>query len=67
MRNLSWREKLALRAFDELAVLRYCDLPVGIGEKTMRALIAKGLSELVDPNIGEYAKGRCWRRTRKHR
>ena len=62
MSKLSWREKLALRAFEELAVLRYCDLPGGVGEKTMRALIARGMVELVDKSIGEFAKGRCWRR-----
>ncbi len=67
MCELSWREELALRAFEELAVLRYCDLPVGVGEKTMRSLIAKGLAELADPNIGKYAKGRCWRWTQKQR
>ena len=40
--ELNLREESALRAFEQQAVLRYHDLPVGVGSKTMRALIAKG-------------------------
>ena len=62
---LNWREKSVLRAFEEQAVLRFCDLPTGVGTKTMRALIAIGLVELVDNSVGEYAKDRRWRRSAK--
>jgi hypothetical protein len=61
---LNWREKSVLQAFEKQSVLRFCDLPTGVGAKTMRLLIAKGLVELVDKNIGEYAKDRRWRRTK---
>jgi len=64
MSNLSWRVERALRAFEKEVVLRYYDLPRGVGRDTMRVLIAKGLVELVDKNIGEFAKDRRWRRTR---
>jgi len=62
MCNLSWREERALRAFEKEVVFRYHDLPRGVGRDTMRVLIAKGLVELVDKNIGEFAKDRRWRR-----
>ena len=65
MSKLSWREQCALRAFEEQLVLQYHDLPTGIGRDTMRSLIEKGLVELVDKNIGEFAKDRRWRRTQK--
>jgi hypothetical protein len=58
---LNWREKSVLQAFGKRAVLRYYDLPRGVGYKTMRSLIAKGLIEVVDENMGEFAKDRCWR------
>ena len=61
---LNWREESVLRAFEQRAVLRYHDLPRGVGYKTMRALIEKGLVELVDNNIGQFAKDRRWRRTK---
>jgi hypothetical protein len=64
MPMLNWREKCVMEAFEEQAVLRYCDLPTWVGAKTMRGLIEKGLVELVDKNVGEYAKDRCWRRTK---
>jgi hypothetical protein len=63
--NRTGARKAQLRAFEQQAVLRYHDLPVGVGSKTMRALIAKGLVELVDENIVEYAKRRSWRRTKE--
>ena len=62
---LNWREKSAMRAFAEQAVLRFCDLPIGVGYKTMRSLISKGLIELEDKNIGEFAKDRRWKRTKR--
>jgi hypothetical protein len=67
MSNFSWREERALRAFEKEVVLRYYDLPRGVGRDTMRVLIAKGLVELVDKSIGEFAKDRRWRRTRMAR
>jgi hypothetical protein len=48
-------------------VLRYHDLPPGVGRDTMRVLISRGLVELVDKNIGEFAKDRRWRRTQKEK
>jgi hypothetical protein len=63
--ELNWREESALRAFEQQTVLQYHDLPVGVGPKTMLALIEKGLVELVDENVGLYAKGRSWRRTQE--
>ncbi|MGD0192463.1 MAG: hypothetical protein ABSD74_17130 [Rhizomicrobium sp.] len=65
--SVSWREKSALRAFDEQAVLLFHDLPRGVGYKTMRSLLAKGLIELVEPNIGAFAKDRRWRRTKSEK
>jgi hypothetical protein len=64
---LNWREKSALQAFARQAVLRFCDLPIGVGYKTMRSLIAKRLIELVDKNIGEFAKDRRRRRTKSEK
>jgi hypothetical protein len=64
---LNWREKSVLQAFEKQAVLRFCDLPIGVGHKTMRLLIAKGLVEVVDKNIGVFAKDRRWRRTTKQK
>jgi hypothetical protein len=63
LRKLNWREKSAMQAFAKQAVLRYRDLPGGVGTETMHSLIAKGLVELVDENIGEFAKDRRWRQT----
>jgi hypothetical protein len=65
MRKLNWREGRTLLAFERQAVLRFCDLPTYVGSKTMAALVELGLVELVDRSVGEYAKGRCWRRTKK--
>ena len=67
MSKLSWREQCALRAFEKQMVLRYHDLPPGVGRDTMRVLISRGLVELVDKNIGEFAKDRRWRRTQKEK
>jgi hypothetical protein len=53
---LNWREKAVLRIFKRQSVLRYHDLPGGVGTKTMRGLMEKGLVGLVDKNIGEFAK-----------
>jgi len=64
---LNWREKSAMQAFAKQAVLRYHDLPRGVGYKTMRSLIAKGLIELVDKTIGEFAKDRRWRRSKSEK
>jgi hypothetical protein len=65
MPQLNWREERVMGAFEQQAELRYCDLPPWVGFKTMRALIEKGLVELVDKNVGEFAKDRRWRRTKK--
>ena len=67
MTKLNWREESALLAFEEQAVLWYHDLPQGVGGNTMHLLVAKGLVELVDENIGKYAKDRRWRRTKKQK
>jgi hypothetical protein len=61
MISLNWRETRALKAFESRCVLRYHDLPFGVGLKTMRVLVEKGLVELVDENVGEFAKDRSWR------
>ena len=63
MPKLNWREESVMRAFEQQAELRYCDLPPWVGYKTIRGLIEKGLVELVDKSIEEFAKDRRWRRT----
>jgi hypothetical protein len=67
MPKLNWREESVLRAFEQQPVLRFCDLPTFVGPKTMRLLIAKGLVELVDKTVGEYAKDRRWRQTKNQK
>jgi len=64
---LTWREELVLQAFEKETALQFCDLPAGVGHKTMRSLIARGLVELVDNTIGEFAKDHRWRRTKKQK
>lgn len=62
MPDLNWREREALQAFELKAVLYFYDLPTFVGRKTMKGLVARGLVEVVDRKVGEYAGKYAWRR-----
>ena len=61
MKDLDRRSKRALQAFEGHGTLRFCDLPPSVGRKTMARLVAAGLVEVVDPNVGEHSVGYRWR------
>ena len=58
------REERTLEVFKTLKTVRYCDLPAGVGRKTVTRLIAKRSVEVVDPAIGKYAAKYAWRLVR---
>lgn len=41
--DLDWRAMLVLEEFKGREVLRYCDLPPGVGYKTMADLVQRGM------------------------
>jgi hypothetical protein len=55
------RAKLTLEVFKQHETVHYCDLPAGVGAKTVQRLIEKGLVEVVDPTVGRYSKLFAWR------
>ena len=58
------REERTLEVFKSMKTVRYCDLPAGVGRKTVARLMAKRLVEVVDPAIGKYAAKYAWRLVR---
>ena len=44
--------------------VRYCDLPPGVGHKTVERLANKGLAKVVDPRAGRHSKAFTWRLVR---
>ena len=60
----NWREKIALKAFDEHELLRLTDLPGNVGRRTMERLVARGLVEPADSEIGRYSNAFAWTRVR---
>jgi hypothetical protein len=60
----NWREKAALNAFDGEDVLRFADLPRNVGRRTMDRLVARGLVEPVDCDIGRFSADYGWMRVR---
>ena len=58
--DLDWREKLVLQAFEGRTVLRYCDLPPGVGHKTMEYLVDKGIVRIATADIGPHASEYGW-------
>jgi hypothetical protein len=56
-----YRKQKALEAFKKRPVLRFCDLPNGVGMKTMDALVALGQIEVVDPTAGRFSFSYAWR------
>jgi len=56
-----WRTKLVLKRFQERDVLRYCDLPAGVGHKTMALLVEQGVVRVVaEPRGEERRTGGAW-------
>jgi hypothetical protein len=60
-----FRKQKALQAFERRPILRLCDLPNGIGRKTLNELVQLGLIEVADPSIGHYSFGYAWRLKQK--
>jgi hypothetical protein len=60
----NWREKAALDAFNGQDVLHYADLPGNVGRRTMDRLVAKGLIEPANSEIGRYSVDFAWTRVR---
>ena len=58
------RAERALKVFKERQTVHYCELPGGVGHKTVARLIALGLVEVVDPSIGRHSKEYAWRLVR---
>jgi hypothetical protein len=56
-----YRKQRGLEAFKKRPILRFCDLPNGIGIKTMDELIELGLIEVADPTVGRFSFGYAWR------
>jgi hypothetical protein len=52
-----YRHQMALEAFMKHPLLQFCDLPNGVGMKTMDELIALGLIEVADPRVGRFSFG----------
>jgi hypothetical protein len=46
--DFDYREKLVLKEFETRPVLRYCDLPSGVGHMTMARLVKRGLVRVVE-------------------
>ena len=63
-RKISWRETMALDAFNGHEVLHFADLPGNVGRRTMDRLVAKGLIEPADSDIGRYSADFAWTRVR---
>jgi hypothetical protein len=63
-RNPNWREKVALQAFNGHEIVRFTDLPSNVGRRTMDRLVAKGLVEPVDSDIGRFSADYGWMRVR---
>jgi hypothetical protein len=56
-----YRHQMALEAFKKRPLLQFCDLPNGVGMKTIDELIALGLIEVADPTVGRFSFGHAWR------
>jgi hypothetical protein len=63
MGTFNSRMQRAVDALRGCPFVYFYHLPVGVGLKTMDALVRSGLVEEVRPDGGPYAKGRAWRLT----
>ena len=55
--ELDWRAKLVLKEFEGREVMRYCDLPAGVGLKTMDILVRLGIVKVVDEPGKPHSRG----------
>jgi hypothetical protein len=62
--RLTPREAEALRAFEGRTSLRFCELPLNVGQRTMNQLVAKGLIEASDTFISRYSRDYSWKLVR---
>jgi hypothetical protein len=46
--DLDYREMLVLKLFEARPILRYCDLPTGVGRITMQRLVERGLVRAIE-------------------
>ena len=47
--------------FETMGTVRRCDLPPGVGQRTVEQLVKKGIVEIAYPGIGRYSKDFAWR------
>jgi hypothetical protein len=59
-KEITWREKLALTAFEGRELLFSQDLPSGVGRATMRALVARRAVHAVAVETGKIREW-AWR------
>jgi hypothetical protein len=60
-KGLDRRTQRAIETFKSLELIYFHDLPVGVGRKTMALLVERGLVEVVEAQVGIYAKNYAWR------
>lgn len=63
--DLDYREKIVLNALETRGLLRYCELPPGVGYKTMDRLVKRGIVRAVDlPRAKRQPRNLAWERVK---
>jgi hypothetical protein len=61
VKGVNWRAQLALEAFEGRELLYIDDLPAGVGEATVRKLLARNVVHLVEVQNGTFSRERALR------